>query len=96
MRDFMWYFLRKAHSTEQTPFTRVSPYGTRLTAESIEAMRLKCLAQGHNALMLPGFKPSITVSTNRRLTDMTNIIRTVFNIFCPLKLASESDKHLLT
>ena len=31
------------HSTEQTPFTRVFQSGTHFTAESTEAMRVKCL-----------------------------------------------------
>ena len=53
--DFKCYFLRIAHSIEQTPFMRVFPPGTHLSAESTEAMRIKCLAQGHNKLMQPGF-----------------------------------------
>ena len=65
-------FLPKAHSTEQTPFTRALPSSTQLTAESTEAMRIKCLAQGHNIMMLPGFEPSIAVSRNGYLTNMTN------------------------
>ena len=43
----------------------VSPPGTNFTAESTEAMRIMCLAQGHNILMLPGFEPSTFVSRNR-------------------------------
>ena len=35
--------------------------GTNFTAESTEAMRIKCLAQGHN-ILLPGFEPSTSVS----------------------------------
>ena len=38
--------------------------GTHLTAESTEAMRIKCLAQGNN-ILLPGFEPSTSVSRNR-------------------------------
>ena len=58
---FMCYFLQKAHSTEQTQFTRVFQTDTYVTAELTEAMRMKqcnavscsmrCLAQGHNMLM---------------------------------------------
>ena len=33
------------------------PPGTHFTAEPTEAMRIKCLGQGHNILM-PGFEPS--------------------------------------
>ena len=35
--------------------------GTHFTAESTEAMRMKCLAQGNN-ILLPGFEPSTSVS----------------------------------
>ena len=59
MLIFRCYFPRKAHSTEQIPFMRVFPSGTHHTAETTEAMRIKCLAQGHITLMLPGL--------NRRL-----------------------------
>ena len=38
----------------------LSPPGTRLTAESTEAMRIKCLAQGKN-ILLSGFEPSTSV-----------------------------------
>ena len=34
-------------------FTKVFQRGTNFTAESTEAMRIKCLAQGHNILMQP-------------------------------------------
>ena len=68
------YFLQNAHSTEQTPFTIVSPPGTHFTAESTEAMWIKCLALGQNTLMLLGFELSITVSRNRHLNHMTNMI----------------------
>ena len=40
---FKCYFLRKAHSTEQTPFNRVFKFGAHFTAESTEAMQSKCL-----------------------------------------------------
>ena len=59
---FTCNFLRKACSTEQTPVTLVFPFGTQFTAESTEAMRIKCLAQGHNIPMQPGFEPSNAVS----------------------------------
>ena len=53
-------------------FTRVFQCGTHFTAESTEAMRIKCLAQGHNILMQSEFEPSIAVFRNRHLTRMTN------------------------
>ena len=34
-------------SLHRTTFTRLPPPGTHFTAESTEAMRIKCLAQGH-------------------------------------------------
>ena len=40
---------------------KVVPPDTHFTAESTEAMQIKCLAQGHNILM-PGFEPSTSVS----------------------------------
>ena len=40
---------------------RMSPPGTHFTAESTEAMQIKCLAQGNN-MLLPGFEPSTSVS----------------------------------
>ena len=48
------YFLRRAHSTEQTPATMVLPSGAHLSAESTEAMRIKCrsLYQGTDYLAL--------------------------------------------
>ena len=67
-------FPRKAHSTEKTPFTRMSPPGTHFTAVSTEAIRIKCLAQGHNILILPGFQPTISVSTHRHLNHVTNML----------------------
>ena len=59
---FYVLFPRRAHSTEQTPFTKMSPPGTHFSADSIEAMRNKCLAQGHDILMQLEFEPSIAVS----------------------------------
>ena len=47
------------------------PPGNNFTAESTEAMRLKCLAQRHNMLMLPGFEPSTSVSRKRHPNHMT-------------------------
>ena len=40
---------------------RLSPPGTHFTAESTEAMWIKCLAQGNN-ILLPGFELSTSVS----------------------------------
>ena len=62
---FKCYFLRRAHGTKQTPFMMVFPSGTHLSAELTEAMQIKCLAQGHNALMQPRIELSIAVSRNR-------------------------------
>ena len=42
---FKCYFLRSAHCTEQTPFTKLFPSGTHFTDESTEAMRINRLAQ---------------------------------------------------
>ena len=72
--DFYVPFLRKVHINEQTPFTRVFLSGTQPTAESTEAMLVKCLAQVHNILMQLGFEPSIAANRNRRLTNMTNML----------------------
>ena len=41
---------------------RLSPPGTHFTAESIEAMRMKCLAQVHNILM-SGFELSTSAKS---------------------------------
>ena len=49
------------------------PNGTHFTAESNVAMRIKCLAQGQNILMLPGFKPTTSVSRNIHHDHMTNM-----------------------
>ena len=70
----MMHFLRKSHSTEQIRFMRVFPPGTHLQTESTEAMRIKCLAQGHNVLMQLRFEPSIAVSANRHLAYITNML----------------------
>ena len=51
--------------------TRVFMSGT---AELIEAIRIKCLVQGHDILMQPGFEPSISVSRNRHSNHMTNML----------------------
>ena len=71
---FKCYFLRKAHSSEETTFTRVTLSGTHFSADSTEAIRIKCLAQGRNILMQSGFEPSIAVSRNRQLSHMTNML----------------------
>ena len=52
---------------------RLSPHGTHFTGESTEAMQIKCLAQGHNILM-PGYKPSTSVSRNQHSYHMTNML----------------------
>ena len=75
---FMWRcmifkcdFLRKAHSTEQNP-SQGCPRLV-LTAKSTEAMHTKCLAQGHNILMLLGYKQSISVSRHQHHDQCANI-----------------------
>ena len=52
----------------------VSPPGTQFTAESNEAMRTKCLAQGHKILTHPGFELSIAVSRNLHLSNMLHYL----------------------
>ena len=69
------FLLRKAHSTEQTPFTKVFPSSTHFTAEATEAVRIKCLAQEYNILIQPGLEPSMSISRNRDLTNMTNMLQ---------------------
>ena len=59
---FRCYFFRNAHSTEQISFMSVFLSGTHFTAESTEAIQIKCLAQGHNLLMQPWFYPLIVLS----------------------------------
>ena len=64
------YFLRKVRSTEQIRITVVF----QSSAESTEAMRIQCLALRHNLLGQLVFEPSIAVSSNRHLTNMTNML----------------------
>ena len=72
---FKCSFLCKAHSTEQTPFMRVLQSGTHLSAESTEAMRIICLAEGHN-IMQPNFvESSICISRHRFLTLVTKMLK---------------------
>ena len=54
MRDFSVLFLRRGHSTEQAPFSRVSLPGIHFTAESTETTWIKFLAQEDNILMQSG------------------------------------------
>ena len=49
--------------------------GTHLSAELTEAMRIKCLAQGHDMLMQPVLEHPISVSRNRHLTHTTNMLQ---------------------
>ena len=81
------YFLWRANSTVQTPFTRVFP--PDLTAKSTEAMRIRFRDQGHRILMPPVFEPSISVSRNRHLTHMANMLKKV--LFCPTKCERTED-----
>ena len=46
--NFNCYFLRKTHSTEQTPFASMSPPDTHQSAQTTE---IKCHAQWHNTLV---------------------------------------------
>ena len=60
------------NSIEQTPFTSVSSHDTHYSAESTEAMRIKCLAQGHSILMPGGLnRPSLYPEID---TSMSNPI----------------------
>ena len=67
------YMIPKCYSSEKlialNTCHEVVPPGTHFTAESTEAMRIKCLAQGHNILM-PGFEPPTSVSSNRHPNHM--------------------------
>ena len=58
----------------------MSPHGTHFTAESTEAMRIKCLAQGNN-ILLPGFEPSTSVSKTDILANRPIFSRLCMN-FC--------------
>ena len=62
---------------------RFSPPGTHFTAESTEAMRIKCLAQGNN-ILLPGFKSSTSVARNRHSNQTTNLLYFVLCVFYTL------------
>ena len=63
-------------------FMRLSPPGTHFTAESTEAMQIKCLAQGNNILLL-GFELSTSVSKTDILANRP---------ICPEK----QEHHILT
>ena len=52
----------------------VVPPGTHFTAESTEAMRIKCLAQ-KRSILIPGFQPSTSVSRNQHTNHMTNMLK---------------------
>ena len=71
---FKCYFLQK-ESCRDTPFTSVSLHDIHHTAESTEAMQIKCLRQGHSILMLPGFEPSTSVSRKQHPNHMTKMLR---------------------
>ena len=75
---FKCYLLWKAHGTELTHFSRVISSGTYFSAESSEAMWIKCLAKGHIILMQSGFVPSVAIAINRHLTHMTNVLHDCF------------------
>ena len=67
----------------------VVPPGTYFTAESTEAMRIKCLAQGNN-ILLPGFEPSTSVSRNRHSSKTTNILHSCHQL---MPVTSKRTKH---
>ena len=69
-----YYFLHKADSLEKTPLTRMFPTGAPFTAESTERVQINYLSQGHNLLMQSGFEPSISLSRNRHLNHMANML----------------------
>ena len=71
-RDFQCYSSEKIIA--QNTLTRFSPAGTHFTADSTEATRIMCLAQGHN-ILLPGFEPSTSVSRSRHSNYMTNMLQ---------------------
>ena len=48
---FKCYFLRIAHGILQVHFTMVFQTSTYLSAESTEAMHIKCLSRGHNIMI---------------------------------------------
>ena len=48
-------------------------YYYNFTAESTEAMQMKCLAQGHNILMW-GFEQSTSVTRIRHSNHLTNML----------------------
>ena len=64
---------------------RLPPHGSHFTAESTEAMRIKCIAQGHNILM-PGFELSASVSRNLHYDHMTNMFHILVKVLRLQKL----------
>ena len=81
------WVISKCYSSENlitlNTIQKVNPPGTHFTAESTEAMQIKCLAQGNNILML-GFEPSTSASRNRHSNHMTNINETVIQEYAGL------------
>ena len=65
--------LLRKKSYHWVPFTRLSHPGTHFTAESTEAIRIKCLAQGHNILM-PRFDTSTSISRSWNSNHMTSML----------------------
>ena len=45
--------------SEQTPLTGVCPHGTHYSDEFIEVMWIRCVAQGHNMLILLRIEPAL-------------------------------------
>ena len=74
--EFIKCVIFKCYSSEKlitlNTLHKAVPPGTHFTAESTEAMRIKCLAQGYNVL-LPGFKTSNSVSRNKHPEHMTSM-----------------------
>ena len=58
----------------------VVPLCTHFTAESTEAMRIKCLAQGHKILM-PGFASYQYLSENSAVLDIS-LASTLMSLTC--------------
>ena len=72
MLIFKQYFVRRAHSTDQTPNTWVFPSGTHWTAESTETMWANILI-AEPTMMQPRVEPSICISRNRLFALMVNM-----------------------
>ena len=68
----------------------VDPSGTHFTAESTDAMQIKCLAQGHN-ILISGFVQSTSVTRNRYSNHYTNMLYYRFLYFIGYKYQFPND-----